>query len=65
MANETNREAHQRLQKRTDELAYQHEQLSVKRTRFNQADHDEHSADLRQHSTDLKRHRERLNRSPK
>lgn len=65
MANETNREVHRRLQKRTDELAHQHEQLSLKRTRFNQADHDEHSADLRQHSIDLKRHREQLSRDGK
>ena len=61
MASETSREAHRRLQKRTDELAHEHQALSLARTRFNQADHDEHSADLRKHSADLKEHRERLN----
>ena len=65
MADETNREVHRRLQKRTDELAQEHEQLSLDRTRFNQADHDEHSADLRRHGADLKRHRERLSRDVK
>ncbi|MBA3638162.1 MAG: hypothetical protein H0W53_02570 [Acidobacteria bacterium] len=65
MASETRREAHRRLQKRTIELAHEHQELSLDRTRFNQTDHDEHSADLRKHSADLKKHGERLNEAGK
>ena len=65
MASETKRDEHQRLQKRTDQLKHEHEDLALDRTPFNQADHDEHTAELRQHSKDLKEHRERLNQDEK
>lgn len=65
MSGETRREEHQRLQKRTDELKQEHEDLSLDRTPFNQSDHDEHTADLRKHAEDLKDHRDRLNKEEK
>ena len=65
MADETDREAHDRLKKRTAELAGEHQDLSLDRVPFDQADHDQHSADLRKHAADLKHHREQLNRPGK
>jgi hypothetical protein len=59
---DTRRGEHQRLQKRTDELKHEHDELALNRTPFNQADHDGHSAELRKHSEDLRKHRQRLNR---
>ena len=60
MAADTKRDEHHRLQKRTDELKQEHDDLALNRRPFNQADHDEHSAGLRKHAEDLKRHRKRL-----
>ena len=65
MAAETKRDEHHRLQKRTDELKHEHDDLALNRRPFNQADHDEHSAELRKHSAELKQHRKRLNRDEK
>ena len=62
MAAETKRDEHHRLQKRTDELKQEHDDLALNRTPFNKVDHDEHSADLRKHSEDLRQHRKRLHR---
>ena len=60
MCPEDTRDEHQRLQKRTEELMHEHEGLSLDRTPFNQADHDEHTSELRKHADDLKKHREQL-----
>lgn len=65
MASETNRDEHERLKKRTAELSNDHDNLSLDRVPFNQADHDQHNADLRKHSADLRQHREQLNRPKK
>ena len=59
MSDESRREEHERLQKRTEELKVEHEGLSRDRTPFNKADHDAHYANLRKHAGDLKDHRER------
>lgn len=62
MCAEDNRDEHRRLQKRTEELKQDHEGLSLDRTPFNQADHDQHTSELRKHADDLKKHREHLDR---
>lgn len=63
MSRQTSRDEHRRLQERTDELKHDHEELSLDRTPFNQAAHDEHSSELRKHADDLKKHREQLDRA--
>ena len=63
MPGETRQEEHQRLQKRTDELKHDHEDLSLDRTPFNQADHDEHTT-CAQAFGGPQQHRERLNQRP-
>ena len=65
MPGQNDSETHQRLKERTAELTQEHERLSLDRTPFNQADHDEHTADLQKHAVDLKDHRERLHRGGK
>ena len=59
---ETKRQAHERLQKRTDELKGEHAALDRAVTPFNQADHDRHTADLKKHKADLKKHQQRSSR---
>ena len=56
---ETKHQEHVRLQKRTDALKEEHEELGVDRHPYNQADHDAHSAALKQHKADLEQHRAR------
>ena len=56
---ETKREEHDRLQHKTDELKKQHADLSLDRTPFDQAAHDEHTAKLAQHRRDLEEHKAR------
>ena len=65
MPGKARREEHHRLQKRTDELKHEHDDLSLDRTPFNKADHDAHAAELRKHADDLKDHRERVERKGK
>jgi hypothetical protein len=61
---ENKQETHDRLQKRTDELKADHENISRDRTPFDQADHDRHNKNLRQHKKDLAAHKIRSGSTP-
>jgi hypothetical protein len=56
---ETKREEHKRLQKRTDKLRKEHEELGVDRKPFDKEEHDRHRNDLQKHHDALSEHRER------
>jgi hypothetical protein len=57
---ETKGEEHKRLQARTDALKKEHAGLSLDRTPFDQAAHDEHTERLRKHKNDLAKHQRRI-----
>ena len=59
MTAENKRQEHSRLQKKTDKLKEEHAGLGLDRKRFDQAEHDDHTAALKEHKEDLARHRAR------
>ena len=59
MMAENKRQEHSRLQKKTDELKEEHAGLGLDRKRFDQTEHDDHTAALKEHKEDLARHRAR------
>ena len=54
---ESKHEEHERLNERTGELQHDHDDLSLDRSPFNKADHDQHAADLREHRENLRIHK--------